>query len=138
MRLRSIVVLLLLGLAGGASTATAAESHARAAHRGSGATVQEPLGLFGQLGVYLVALWDDAGCRIDPLGLCSADHSEGGSPPAITSTSGKAGCIIDPWGACSANHGDSGSPSSTGASGTQALDTDEGCIINPWGCVRNR
>jgi len=91
MRLRSIVFLLLLGLSAGASAVTAAESRATAAQRGGGVSVQEPLGFLGKIGTYLVTVWSGAGCRIDPLGLCSADSSGNGWQPVSNRTSGHSG-----------------------------------------------
>lgn len=49
---------------------------------------------FGQVWSWLIALWNDIGCGIDPDGGCR-DSSEGGEPGQ-----GDIGCIIDPNGGC--------------------------------------
>ena len=61
---------------------------------------------FSLLGDLMVALWNKAGCRIDPLGGCAPSASETES-----------GCRIDPWGRCA----DATAPA------------DAGCGIDPLG-----
>lgn len=104
MRLRTIAILLVLSLILGASAGRAAESRARVAQREEPGTAQS-FNLVQQVRAYLVALWGDEGCRIDPWGRCVADQSAE-APPATGATSS-----------------------------VQAADADEGCIIDPWGCA---
>ena len=75
-----------------------------------------PPGLIGQLGTFLVSLWKEEGCIIDPNGCSAAQNgglAAGGPAPA--------GCIIDPSGACA-------------AVAAPSRPVDEGCILDPDGC----
>lgn len=55
---------------------------------------REASGLFDRLWAAVTALWDQAGCTIDPSGHCGALQA-----PAPTDTIDE-GCTIDPNGAC--------------------------------------
>jgi hypothetical protein len=96
--LRFIVLVLVVVLA--MSTPVFAEPRAAAA------TAAED-GIFQSLWSFMIRLWSDEGCTMDPLGRCQQD--------APTSD---AGCVIDPLG---------------GACQNATPTVDEGCVIDPLG-----
>jgi len=57
-------------------------------------------GFLPRLWSLLVALWPDAGCLIDPSGLCKGTPAAAPALPA----SADAGCGIDPSGSCTSGH----------------------------------
>jgi len=73
-------------------------------------------GFLPQLWSLLAALWPDAGCLIDPSGLCKNTADEGcgidpdgrckGTPAAapVLPASADEGCLIDPSGRCASGH----------------------------------
>ncbi len=103
--LRSTVLLLALTLA-------AAVPGFAAPPRGA-LPPARPASALASLRGFLVSLWNDAGCLLDPLGRC------------VTRTAADEGCLMDPFGRCA--------PSTASARPT----SDAGCRLDPFGgCIK--
>jgi hypothetical protein len=102
---RSTALLLALTLAAAAPGFAAQPRGAAPAAR--------PTSALASLRGFLVSLWNDAGCLIDPLGRC------------LTRTAADEGCLMDPLGRCA--------PSTASARPT----AHEGCRLDPFGgCIK--
>jgi hypothetical protein len=109
MRVLRLATVLVLGLALGASQASAAQVQREPIPRGLKPDTHSII--LERLGSLLMSLWSKAGCKIDPLGNCVA-----------STTSTDTGCGIDPLGRCAAS-------TPTG---------DTGCTIDRWGGCSDR
>ena len=113
---RSIAVFTLgLALTLPWSAAAAPRAGLRGA-RPAPAVQPSPPGLAGQLWTFLVSLWAEEGCILDPSG-CSASQNGGLAPGGPAPE----GCIADPNGFCA-------------AAMAPSQPVDAGCILDPSGC----
>jgi hypothetical protein len=94
---------------------------ASAAPRSTGELRTPSSGFLPQLWSLIAGLWPDAGCILDPSGLCKGTQ---GTAAPVPPASLDEGCGIDPDGRCKGTQG-------TAAPKPASL--DEGCILDPNG-----
>jgi hypothetical protein len=69
-------------------------------HRGAAPrTTPVSEALRGFLPDFLVRLWSDEGCGLDPFGRCRPEGTPA-AQPGLTSVRAEEGCSIDPYGRC--------------------------------------
>ena len=140
--LRPAASVLLLALTLGAPGLASARSTVPAA---SPRAVQQG-DLLVELRVFLVNLWQAAGCRIDPFGHCVP----GTQTTPLKLPTVDAGCEIDPLGRCATATSAPRVPTvdagcqldplgrcATATSASRVPTVDAGCRIDPWGRCTN-
>jgi|SRR6202035_1873807 len=95
--LRRTLIVLLLGSFLGAPWAAAVERRPAPTPRGQAASSAAKPSVPARLWGFLVSLWSDEGCGLDPSGSCKGSLI----PTQIHSD---AGCGIDPDGSCKGGH----------------------------------